>query len=38
MQDIRWHQRFRNFRKALRLLNENIQYIKDEKEIDWELE
>ncbi len=38
MQDIRWHQRFRNFRKALRLLNENIQYIKDEEEIDWELE
>lgn len=38
MKDIRWHQRFSNFRKALRTLNENIQYIKEQQEIDWELE
>jgi nucleotidyltransferase substrate binding protein (TIGR01987 family) len=37
MEDIRWQQRFSNYRKALKSLRENIQYMKDEEDINWEL-
>lgn len=34
MEDIRWHQRFSNFRKALKRLLDNIAYIQSEAEKD----
>ncbi|MDR6462678.1 nucleotidyltransferase substrate binding protein [Chryseobacterium sediminis] len=38
MEDIRWEQRFSNFKKALNKLLENIEYIKSEEELDDDLE
>ena len=38
MEDIRWEQRFSNYRKALKRLLENIEYVKAEEEITWDLE
>lgn len=35
MEDIRWQQRFSNYRKALKRLLENIEYVKDDEDIDW---
>jgi len=38
MEDIRWKQRFSNYKKALKKLTENIEYVKTEEYIDRELE
>jgi len=38
MEDIRWEQRFSNYRKALKSLKDNIAYIKEEEEIDEKTE
>ncbi|QIY83008.1 nucleotidyltransferase [Chryseobacterium sp. NEB161] len=38
MEDIRWEQRFSNYRKALKSLRENIAYIKEVEDISVEVE
>jgi nucleotidyltransferase substrate binding protein (TIGR01987 family) len=38
MEDIRWEQRFSNFKKALNRLLENIEYIKFESDLDEDLD
>lgn len=36
MEDIRWQQRFSNYRKALKRLLDNIAYITSDEDIEWD--